>query len=272
MSEVNWNVSKEPTQAQKDQMRIDQLNAQLNKAFAEAKKQNLKDAKDKKKGKKKSGKEALVEDAAKKKEIEKKAQELKEKEKAKEDKEAEKTDPNTVRGRMNLLYLQQHQRRKDLMMLRMEMKILDDVTDIVEDSGKAMAEYVMLSAAAMGADGRFNPKKLNAKIPEGIFDENNPEHMKLLNWLLVQQSMDQFMDHMDDMENMTPEAFYKQMASEYADHLKAEKLAEDPDAIPVAPKGFHAPDMDFGPAPVAGDPSLEPEELVLKPHPEWENE
>ena len=53
------------------------------------------------------------------------------------------------------------------------------------------------------------------------------------------------------------------MAGEYAKHMKAERQMKDPDAVQVAPAGFHAPGV--SPISILTDPVDEPAAPVLKP-------
>lgn len=207
------------------------------------------------KKKKKTAKELLAEE-----------EEKKRKDKEKEDKEREDEalDPLTVRGRMNLIYLMHVQRRREMFMARMEMKTLDNMLGTIRMSGEAMADYLLLSQYAMKADGTMSQKRLDGPVPEGLLDPKNPEKQAVQNWLLKDPGSDKFMEHMDDMAELPPEGFVKKKAGEFADHMKKEKQARDPEAVGVAPRGFHAPGvMPFMAA--------EPEEPVLKPADDWKD-
>ena len=236
---------------EKNKENLEKLNSQLSNDFEEEMKKDLF-----KKKKKKSAKELLKEEEE---------QKRKEEEERKKKEEEEATDPTTVRGLMNLIKLQQIQRRKEFMMRRIERQIERDIADTLKETGKAMADYLFLTGYAKKKDGTLSDKKLDSEAPEGILEPKTKEQEEIVNWLENGQTEEEMQEHMDDMEQMSPGAFFEKMAKGFADHKKKEMQAKNPDAIPVAPAGFHAPGVSPVAAFLATQPQPEIENPVLRP-------
>ena len=146
------------------------------------------------------------------------------------------------------------------------MEAIHNTIDTIQ-STREMAEYLMLANYAMKPNGVMSQKRLDGPVPKGLLGQENPDQANIQKWLQG-EAADVLMDQMSDMVELPPEGFLNKMAGEYANHMKAEQQKKDPEAVQVAPLGFHAP----GKSPITAMPGIlqDPQPPVLRPMQDWE--